>query len=67
MFSSRSPCASRLNFFLAIVVDAFTRVKEEMEANVVENSCIYDLYRAQGGRTDGLWPRRRTHIGIDIA
>merc|ERR1719456_2148220 len=32
-----------LNFFLAIVVDAFTRVKEEMEANVVENSCIYDL------------------------
>ena len=56
-----------MNFFLAIVVDAFTRVKEEMEANVVENSCIYDLYRAQGGRTDGLWPRRRTHIGIDIA
>lgn len=32
-----------LNFFLAIVVDSFTKVKEEVSAMVVENNVLWDL------------------------
>merc|ERR1719253_2413909 len=57
-----------LNFFLAIVVDAFTRVKQEMDNNVVESmlttdccdvaiSTVADIYAtlepAEGARVAG--------------
>jgi hypothetical protein len=32
-----------LNFFLAIIVEAFTRVKKQQDENVVERNCVEDI------------------------
>jgi len=54
-----------LNFFLAIIVDAFVAVKDDNSENVVVGGFISDLFRVVRLRLTGMrqgWPSRRAVV-----